>query len=89
MDVLRRRLTHDGPVNLAFGSRVSLLELVTALEAVLGRPLPRRHVPARPGDVAHSQADQSLLRALVPGLDAVGLTAGLEATVAWFRGSSA
>ena len=44
-----RRVTHDTPVNLAFGSRVSLLELVGALEAVLGhgRCPGRTRTPAR------------------------------------------
>ncbi len=85
MDALRRRLTHDTPVNLAFGSRVSLLELAGALEGVLGRPLSRQHVEPRPGDVAHSQADQGLLQAICPGVSPVGLAEGLSRTVDWYR----
>ncbi|HVC69370.1 MAG TPA: NAD-dependent epimerase/dehydratase family protein [Acidimicrobiales bacterium] len=86
--VLRQRLTHDTPVNLAFGSRVSLLELVEALEAVLGRPLPRRHARSRQGDVAHSQADQRLLRNLLPDTVPVDLVEGLRLTVDWFEGAA-
>ena len=82
---LRRRLTHDTPVNLAFGSRVSLLELVAALEAVLGRSLALRHSAPRPGDVAHSQADQELLRGLCPHVRPVDLLDGLRLTVDWFN----
>jgi len=84
-DVLRRRVTHPGPVNLAFGSRVSLLELIEALEALVGHPLARRHTDPRPGDVSHSQADQRLLRALVPTVRPVPLDEGLRLTAAWLE----
>jgi len=87
LDVLRRRLTHDTPVNLAFGSRVSLLELVAVLEDVVGHPLTLRHAGPRAGDVAHSQADQSLLRSLLPGIEPVALPEALARTVEWFRRS--
>ena len=43
-DAVRRQVTSDRPVNLAFGSRVSLLELAEVLEEILGaalRPPPR------------------------------------------------
>jgi UDP-glucose 4-epimerase len=85
VDALRRRVTADSPVNLAFGSRVSLIELIEALEAILGRSLPRRHVEPRPGDVAHSQADQARLRALFPSAEPVPLDEGLRLTVDWAR----
>ena len=88
-DALRRRVTHETPVNLAFGSRVSLLELVRALEGVLGRPLPVRHMSEpRPGDVAHSQADQGLLTSLFPDVDPVPLAEGLREVIGWFRSQS-
>ena len=86
---LRAGAGAPGPVNLAFGGRSSLLELVAALEAVLGAPLERHHGPARPGDVRDSQADQTLLRAMFPGIDPVPLEEGLAATVDWFRRSVA
>ncbi|HLI73347.1 MAG TPA: NAD-dependent epimerase/dehydratase family protein [Acidimicrobiales bacterium] len=86
---LQRRWPDPGPVNLAFGGRHSLLELAGALEAILGTRLPRRHGPSRPGDVPHSQADQTKLRALFPFLEPVGLEEGLRTTVAWFRAQDA
>jgi UDP-glucose 4-epimerase len=85
LDTLRRRVTHDTAVNLAFGSRVSLIELVGALEAIVGRSLPVVHTEPRVGDVAHSQADQGLLRRLVPDVRPVPLEEGLRATAAWFE----
>ena len=79
------RIAHDGPVNLAFGSRVSLLELIERLEAAVGHPLEREHQPTRAGDVHDSQADDTVLRSLFPDATPVALDDGLQATVDWFR----
>ncbi len=84
-DAVRRRVTSPGPVNLAFGSRVSLLELMDLLEEVLGHPVAREHTDPRPGDVHDSQADRSRLCSLFPGVEPVPLAEGLATTVAWFR----
>jgi UDP-glucose 4-epimerase len=75
----------DQPVNLAFGSRVTLLEVIAHLESILGHPLAREHLPVRPGDVRHSQADQARFESLFPAADAVPLADGLARTVEWFR----
>jgi len=87
-EALRLRVTSPTPVNLAFGSRVSLLELADLVENVVGRPLPRRHAPRRPGDVQDSQADQTALRRLFPDVAPVSLADGLRATVDWFLQSN-
>lgn len=84
-DAVLRRVTHDGPVNLAFQSRTSLLELIELLEHILGRSVDRVHTHARRGDVPHSQADNALLNGLFPGLTPVPLEDGLRETVDWFR----
>ena len=86
-DAVGRGVTATAPVNLAFGGRHSLLELVEELQQVLGRPLAVRHEPARRGDVRDSQADDSALRALFPHVDPVPLREGLSATVAWMESS--
>jgi UDP-glucose 4-epimerase len=78
---------HPQPVNLAFGSRITLLELIAELEAVLGHPLEREHLPVRAGDVRHSQADQTRFREVFPDAEPVELRDGLERTVTWFRAS--
>jgi UDP-glucose 4-epimerase len=82
------QVAHDGPVNLAFGSRISLLELIERLELVLGHTVERQHQPTRAGDVRDSQADDSLLRSLFPDVEPVPLDDGLAETVAWFRNLS-
>jgi UDP-glucose 4-epimerase len=86
-DAVRRGVTAAVPVNLAYGSRVSLLELIATLEDVIGHPLRRHHLRPRAGDVAHSQADHAHLRRLFPDVRPIPLAEGLRATVAWFRES--
>jgi UDP-glucose 4-epimerase len=84
-DAVVRRVTSERAVNLAFGSRVSILELITSLESVLGADLARVHTDPRPGDVRDSQADQSRLVELFPDASPVPLVDGLSATVDWFH----
>jgi UDP-glucose 4-epimerase len=83
-DALARRVTFDGPVNLAFGTNTSLLSLVGLMEDLVGRPLARTHGPSRPGDVHDSQADSTRLRSLFPQLEPTPLRDGLHATMEWF-----
>ncbi|GAA1387467.1 SDR family oxidoreductase [Kitasatospora putterlickiae] len=85
-DAVLRRVVHADPVNLAFGTRTSLLELIGELESVLGRPVEVTHVDPRPGDVRDSQADNARLRELFPDVRPVPLREGLERTAEWFRG---
>jgi UDP-glucose 4-epimerase len=81
----KERTTCSSPVNLAFGTRTSLLELITELETIFGRSLPVAHLPERPGDVKHSQADNTLLRDLFPEVQPVQLAEGLVTTVKWLE----
>jgi UDP-glucose 4-epimerase len=78
-------VTAPGPVNLAYGTRTDLLDLIARIEGVLGHEVVVEHGPPRPGDVRHSTADGSRLAALVPGVAPVALDDGLAATVDWFR----
>jgi len=87
MDAVVRRVSHPEPVNLAFGTRTSLLEVISILEELLGHELPRQHSDPRVGDVKHTQADNTVLRGLFPDVEPVDLRDGLEATVRWFAAS--
>jgi UDP-glucose 4-epimerase len=84
-DALRRTVTSPEPVNLAFGSRISLLDTLAELEQILGHPIERDHIANRAGDVPHSQADNSRLVALFPDLEPVPFADGLRATTDWMR----
>ena len=72
-------------MNLAFGSRTTLLELIAEIESIWGCALPRVHVDPRPGDVAHSQADATVLRGLFPDIEPVAFADAVRITVDWFR----
>ncbi|MBL6925535.1 MAG: NAD-dependent epimerase/dehydratase family protein [Acidimicrobiia bacterium] len=85
VDALVRRVSHDEPVNLAFGSRVTLLELVGVIEDVLGHSLRVDFQPTRVGDVAASQADPTSLNNLFPDLKPTPLEQGIRSTVEWFE----
>ena len=84
-DTIIRKVTDPRPVNLAFGTRVSLLDVIALIESLLGHPLDRVHSDPRAGDVRDSQADRSKLEALFPDVDPVPLEVGLRATVDWFQ----
>ncbi|MCC5954222.1 MAG: NAD-dependent epimerase/dehydratase family protein [Acidimicrobiia bacterium] len=84
-DAVRRRVASPEPVNLAFGSRTSLLEVIGLLEGLLDRSLEREHQPPRQSDVPHSQADCSSLRSLFPDIEPVPLESGIRQTLEWFQ----
>ncbi len=84
VNALLRQVSHDEPVNLAFGTRVTLMELIAVMEDVLDRRLPIDFQPARLGDVADSQADPLTLERLFPGLEPASLEDGIRSTVDWF-----
>ncbi len=86
VDAIARRVTSSDPINLAFGTRTTLLELIAELEQVLGRSLEVEHEPPRPGDVRDSQADNTRLRALFPSITPVPLADGLRVTSNWMAG---
>ena len=85
LDAAERRVTHAEPVNLAFGTNTTLLELVARIEHAAGMTAKVVHREPRPGDVKHSQADNASLRALFPNVSPVSLDEGLADTVNWFK----
>ncbi|MFD2092772.1 NAD-dependent epimerase/dehydratase family protein [Blastococcus deserti] len=85
LDAVARRVVSPEPVNLAFGCRTTLLELIGEIQQVTGRPAVVTHGPPRAGDVPHSQADNTALRTLFPDVVPTDLSVGLERTVSWFR----
>jgi UDP-glucose 4-epimerase len=92
VEVLRQAaagpVSAPGPVNLAFGTRTDLLDLVAGIEALIGSPLTVEHVDPRVGDVRHSTASSTRLQHLFPSVTPVDLDTGLQSTIAWFRSGS-
>jgi len=84
-DAVERRVSAAAPVNLAFGSRRSLLDVIEILQSVLGRPVTVQHADPKVGDVRDSQADDTRLLSLFPGVQPVAFETGLAATVEWFE----
>lgn len=82
------QVTSNDPVNLAYGTNTSLLELIALIERELGVGLETAHTKARVGDVKASQADGIRIRELFPDVSPVSLEDGLRSTVAWFRETS-
>ncbi len=72
-------------INLACGDRTSLLELIAAINDILGTDIQPVHTDPRPGDIRHSRADISKARRLLGFEPQVSFREGLERTIAWFR----
>lgn len=85
LDAVLRRVVSPEPVNLASGTRTTLLELIALLEDVTGLSATVVHEPPRAGEVSHSQADDTRLHRLFPDVAPVELRAGLSQTVNWSR----
>lgn len=82
----RERVNPGDAVNLAFGTRSSLLDVVAIMEDILDNPLERDHLEPRAGDVRDSQADNHALQSLFPTVKPVELREGITKTIDWFRG---
>ncbi len=87
LDAIHRRVSHLEPLNLAFGTKITLLEVISELEVILDRNLPVDFQPSRVGDVARSQADSSALRSLFPDIMPSKFADGLRVTADWFESS--
>jgi UDP-glucose 4-epimerase len=84
-DAVLRQVTSPIPVNLAFGTRVSVAELAERVATATGVHPQICYRPTRPGDVRDSQADSTRLQSLFPDVGPIDLEQGLGETVAWFR----
>jgi UDP-glucose 4-epimerase len=74
-----------GVFNVGCGDRVSLLEIAARLQALLDRPVERRHTPPRAGDVLHTLADVARAKRLLGYTPLVPFDEGLQRTVDYFR----
>ena len=67
--------------NVGTGRRISLLDLVAALNATLGTSLEPEFLPARPGDVRDSQASLDRIREALGYEPIIGFEEGLKRTL--------
>lgn len=73
--------------NVAWGNRISVLELARLLARIMNRAVEPVHVAPRPGDVRDSQADSSLAHRYLRWTPRVPFEEGLRRTVGWFLAS--
>jgi len=71
--------------NVAAGGSITLLELIDALNELLGTKVKPRHDPPRPGDIRESMADISRARELLGYEPKVSFREGLERSIAYYR----
>jgi nucleoside-diphosphate-sugar epimerase len=72
-------------INVATGGRISLNELLRAMNRIVGTDLKAIYAAPRAGDVRDSQADISKARRLLQYTPVVDLEEGLRRTLAWCR----
>ena len=75
--------------NIAYGSRISLNEIITEISGLAGKPIHSVNTASRPGDVRHSLADISLAGKILGYAPAVSFDEGLRRTYEWFAERSA
>jgi UDP-glucose 4-epimerase len=86
---LEGRVSSPDPINLAFGSRISLNEVLALIADRVDEPLIVTNTENRAGDVPHSQADPTLLHGLFGNVMPKDFAEGLEETIEWMRGEIA
>lgn len=71
--------------NVACGAHYSLLDVVAAINGILGTQIAATHGPARTGDIRDSHADIGAARRDLGYTAAVGFHAGLRRALEWYR----
>ncbi|MEP0761235.1 MAG: SDR family oxidoreductase [Chloroflexota bacterium] len=72
-------------LNIACGSRISLLAMIDLLNGLLGESIAPDFVAPRPGDVRHSRAAIDKAQRLLAYEPVVSFEEGLARTLAWYR----
>lgn len=77
--------THGEVVNIAYGERVSLNQLIGLINGLLGTDVQPEYGPGRAGDVKHSLADIRAAQKLIGYAPQYDLRKGLAKTVDYYR----
>lgn len=72
-------------VNVGSGQEISMLDLKTKIEHILGRPIPTEYRDPRPGDVRRHCADITLLKNLIGFEPRMSIDEGLTSTAEFYR----
>jgi UDP-glucose 4-epimerase len=80
---MKERINHPSPINLAFGSSVTLNQCIDELRIKFPN-LDVDYIDERAGDVRNSQNDPFLLKSIFPKVKPIEFSEGLEKTYQWF-----
>lgn len=72
-------------LNIGGGRPVELVDFIASIERAMGMKAKINMLPMQPGDVVATEADTTLLKALVGELPSTPLDEGIDRFVAWFR----
>ncbi len=77
--------THGEVLNLACGERVTVNQIIAAINKILGKSVEPNHVEPRAGDVKHSLADITLAKNVIGYEPKVMFEQGLELAIDWYK----
>jgi len=84
ISAMENKITTEGAVNLAYGNRIFLTEVVEILKAEFP-DLKVNTLPIRKGDVKESQNSPKLLKSLFPNIEPYAFKDALGETIEWLR----
>jgi UDP-glucose 4-epimerase len=87
LDALENKKTWHGPLNLAFGNRITLNETIDILQKQFPS-LDVKYIEQRKGDVLHSQSNPEMLRQVFPNVTPVNFEVALLETINWLKSHS-
>jgi len=75
----------QGVFNIAYGNRITLINLARTIMDTLGEVMPLKYEAARSGDIHDSLADISAAQKAFGYAPEYTVTTGLEETIAWYK----
>ena len=87
LDALENNKTWHGPLNLAFGNRITLNETLDILRKQFPS-LDVKYIEQRKGDVLDSQSNPEMLRQIFPNVTPVNFEVALLETIDWLKSHS-
>jgi len=84
VDAIKREVLHPGPINLAYGNKISLVQLVDELRQYFPK-LETKYTETRSGDVRDSQNNPLLLTNLFPTISPQPFSSAIKETVEWLQ----
>jgi len=72
-------------INIACGERITVNEIISLINQILGKTIRPIYEPPQPGDVKHSLASIHLAKKVIGYEPIVSFRDGLERAIAWYR----